>query len=79
MHRVIDQGDRGAFAQGSAQGTEPEWEYVPTRESRLDAACSAAGPGFAIVAGPNGIRGIVRYDAERGCPLDEIPAEGWVS
>jgi hypothetical protein len=79
MHRQDRPRDRASFAQGTAQGTAPDFEYVPTRDSRLDEACAAAGPGFAVVCGQNGIRGIVRFDAERGCPLDEIPPEGWIS
>lgn len=56
----------------------PRFEYVATRPSALDAAASAAGPGFAIVADVVTVRGIVQWDAERGMPVDEIPAEGWV-
>lgn len=34
------------------------------RESSLDAACSAAGPGFAVVADRDQVRGVVRFDLE---------------
>lgn len=66
-------------AQGSVQGSVPTWQYVQTRASDLDAAAEAAGPGFAVVADAHGVRGIVRYDVEAGCPHEAIPADGWVS
>lgn len=54
-------------------------EYVPTRESDVDRAAACAGPGFAIVADAHGITGVVRFDVEAGCPIDAIPAAGFVS
>jgi hypothetical protein len=70
--------DTGAIVQRTVQRT-PRFEYVPTRPSSLDAACLAAGPGFAIVADAEQIRGVVVLDHERGTPLHDIPPRGFVS
>lgn len=75
--------DTGAIVQRTVQRTPDEDHvfevFVPTRPSALDAACSASGPGYAVFADENGVRGIGRYDVERGCPIDHVPPSGFVS
>jgi len=69
--------DSRSFVQQPVQ-QPPHFEYVPQRPSSLDAAAFAAGPGYAVVADVDCVRGIVQYDVERGAPVEAIPAAGWV-
>lgn len=48
-------------------------------ESYLDALMLAAGPGSAIVCGEDGIDAVIRWDVERGAPVEDVPASGWCS
>ena len=55
-------------------------DHVPTvGGGTIDQASLAAGPGMALLADSNGLRGVVPFDHEHGAELADVDPVGWVS
>jgi hypothetical protein len=66
-----------AFEHRTVAQHRPEWPHSTGVE--IDAQAVGAGPGLALVADEDGVYSTVRFDVERGTPIDEIPPRGFIS